>query len=282
MTTYIFPGQGSQIPGMGKALFSEFPELMEKANRMLGYSVQALCVEEPCELLNKTEYTQPALYIVNALTYLKKAKETGKKPDYVAGHSLGEYDALFAAGVFDFETGLKLVQKRGELMSHARGGGMAAVVGLTIKQVKAILQQNNLTTVSIANHNSHKQVVISGPNDDINLARPLFEKSGATMFIPLKVSGAFHSPYMGSAQQKFADYLKQFTFSPPIIPVIANVSAKPYQENEIQTHLAHQITHPVEWTKSIEYLLQCGEKTFEEVGPGTVLTGLVRRIQKGE
>ncbi len=216
------------------------------------------------------------------MTYLKKLKETGKKPDYVAGHSLGEYNALFAAGVFDFETGLNLVQKRGELMSEARGGKMAAVIGLKSDDVQSILQRNDLTSISIANYNAFTQVVISGAKDDIDAAQPILEKSGAMLYIPLKVSGAFHSSFMGDAQQRFAEFLHGFTFASPTIPVIANVNAKPYQANEIQSNLAHQITYPVQWTRTIEYLLQKGEKTFEEIGPGKVLMGLIQRIQKGQ
>ncbi len=282
MTTYVFPGQGSQVKGMGSTLFPEFPELVQKANTILGYSVVALCLEDNADQLNKTHYTQPALYVVNALTYLKKLKATGKKPDYVAGHSLGEYSALFAADVFDFETGLKLVQKRGELMSETRDGKMAAVIGLKSDTVQSLLEKNNLSTVSIANYNSFTQVVISGPKDDIDAAQPLFEKAGVKLFIPLKVSGAFHSPLMGEAQQRFTDFLRGFTFASPAIPVIANVNAQPYQPNEVQSNLAHQITYPVQWTRSIEYLLQRGEKTFEEIGPGKVLQGLIQRIEKGQ
>ena len=130
MLAYVFPGQGSQVVGMGKDLFDEFKEYVDAADEILGYSIKELCLEDPNGVLGLTQYTQPALYVVNALTYLKEVKTTGVKPDFVAGHSLGEYDALFAAGVFDFATGLKLVQKRGELMSQAKGGGMAAVLGL--------------------------------------------------------------------------------------------------------------------------------------------------------
>src|ERR1700722_298171 len=131
MTTYMFPGQGSQVRGMGSTLFTEFQDYVQKADHILGYSIEKLCLEDPDNLLNKTEYTQPALFTVSALSYIKKLKETNTAPQYVIGHSLGEYNALFAAEVFDFETGLKLVQKRGALMSKASGGGMAAIVGLT-------------------------------------------------------------------------------------------------------------------------------------------------------
>ena len=281
MTTYIFPGQGSQIKGMGNSLFTEFAELTEKADNILGYSISKLCLEDSNGELNKTNFTQPALYTVSALSYLKKLAETGKPPEYVAGHSLGEYNALFAAGVFDFETGLKLVQKRGALMSMATGGGMAAVIGLKHDDVRLVLERNNLNNLKIANYNSLTQFVISGPKEVINSAEDAFVKAGAMLYLPLNVSGAFHSPYMENAQNEFAAFIKNFKFNDPKITVIANVDAKPYQAHAIESNLVQQITHSVMWTQSVDYLLNQGETIFEEVGPGKVLTGLVSRIQKG-
>lgn len=282
MSTYVFPGQGSQARGMGGALFPEFPELVKLADDILGYSIQTLCSEDPKEELNKTQFTQPALFVVNALSYLKKIKEIGKKPTFVAGHSLGEYNALFAAEVFDFETGLKLVQKRGALMSQAQGGGMAAVVGLKSDVVSSVLKQNNLNDIYIANYNSNTQLVISGPKDAVNATEKLFINAGAILFMPLKVSGAFHTTYMSNAQQEFTDFISTFTLSNPKIPVIANLTAKPYADNEIAVTLSQQITHPVLWTQSIEYLLQQNETVFEEVGPGKILSGLIARIKNGQ
>lgn len=282
MTTYVFPGQGSQVRGMGKDLFSQFPDITQQANQILGYDIAKLCVEDPEQKLNNTCYTQPALFTVNALTYLKKQLAGATKPNFVAGHSLGEYNALHAAGVFDFATGLKLVQKRGELMNQAQGGGMAAIVGLSADQITATLQAHGLNTINIANYNSYTQSVISGLKADIDKSLPLFEKAGAMLVIPLKVSGAFHSPYMKPAEQSFTTHLQQFTFSRPHIPVIANVDAKPYLETSILSNLAKQITHSVQWTTSIKYLVQQGETQFEEIGPGKILTGLIQRIQQGK
>lgn len=282
MTTIIFPGQGSQAKGMGGSLFSEFPDITKKADNILGYSIEKLCLEDTNNQLNSTNFTQPALYVVNALSYLKKLQENGKKPEYVTGHSLGEYSALFAAEVYDFETGLKLVQKRGELMSKATGGGMAAVVGLKSDVIENILNKNNLSTISIANYNSKLQTIISGPKDAIQAAEGLFTKSGAMLYMPLKVSGAFHSSYMNDAQQEYANFLKDFTFNTPKIITIANLDALPYQHDKIASNLTLQINHPVLWTQSIEYLLARGESAFTEVGPGKVLTGLVSKIQKGQ
>jgi malonyl CoA-acyl carrier protein transacylase len=281
MITFIFPGQGSQTKGMGGTLFDEFKELTAQADEVLGYSIKKLCLEDPNANLSQTQYTQPTLYIVNALSYQKKIKETGKKPDFVVGHSLGEYNALFAAGAFDFATGLKLVKKRGELMSRATGGGMAAVIGLNEEQIADVLKQNNLRSIDLANYNSPTQIVISGLKADIDNARPIFEGiKDVQMFIPLKTSGAFHSRYMEGSKREFAVFLDAFTFSELAIPVISNVHARPYKQSDISQNLINQITNPVKWTESIQYLMNFGEMQFEEVGPGRVLTGLVQRIKR--
>jgi trans-AT polyketide synthase/acyltransferase/oxidoreductase domain-containing protein len=279
-TVYLFPGQGSQSAGMGADLFDEFSELVGKADEILGYSLKTLCLEDPEEKLNLTQFTQPALYSVNSLAYQKKIAETGGKPDYLAGHSLGEYTALFAAGVFDFETGVKLVQKRGELMGQAKGGGMAAVIGLGPEKVKELLDSTAIGTVDVANYNSPGQIILSGPVEDLEKIKDPFTEGGARRFIPLKVSAAFHSRYMEEAGKAFADFLGTFEFNAPEIPVISNVTARPYEEASLKENLGKQITSSVRWQESIEYLLEQGECEFEEIGPGTVLTKLVQQIQK--
>jgi polyketide biosynthesis malonyl-CoA-[acyl-carrier-protein] transacylase len=280
MTTYVFPGQGSQSKGMGKDLFAEFPNYVEKANTILGFSIPDLCLDDPNNQLGQTNYTQPALYVVNALSYFKKIKEFNQKPDFVAGHSLGEYNALLAAEVFDFETGLKLVKKRSELMSQAQGGGMAAVIGLTSEVILSLLTEHHLSDIVIANYNSSTQTVISGPKNSILQAQTIFENAGAMYYVPLKVSGAFHSPFMNEAQAQFANFLKDFQFNPPAIPVIANTTAKPYEADAVAETLAKQINHSVCWLQSIMYLIENGEEVFEEIGPGKVLKGLINQIQK--
>nr|WP_139492055.1 ACP S-malonyltransferase [Brevibacillus dissolubilis] len=281
MITYVFPGQGSQHKGMGEALFDEFVELTEQADEVLGYSIRRLCTVNPYSYLSQTQYTQPALYVVSALSYLKKIRDTGKVPDFVAGHSLGEYNALFAAGAFDFVTGLQLVRKRGELMSRVTGGGMAAVVGLSDVQVTEILQQSQLDAIDVANFNTPTQIVISGRKEDIDRARPVFEAvKEVRMYRPLDVSGAFHSRYMSEAKQEFEQFLSAFLLNPLSIPVISNVHARPYEQEKLKATLAEQINHSVRWTDSIRYLMGQGDMTFEEIGPGMVLTGLITKIRK--
>jgi malonyl CoA-acyl carrier protein transacylase len=279
MTCYLFPGQGSQLKGMGRGLFDGYPQMTEQASDLLGYSIKTLCLEDPGKKLSQTQYTQPALYVVNAMSYQQKLKETGKVPDFVAGHSLGEYNALQAAGAFSFELGLKLVKKRGELMSRAPKGAMAAIIGLSAEAVAQCLEANNLNSIDIANANSPRQTVIAGVPDDLEKSQAVFEAMNG-MFIPLNTSGAFHSRYMASAKSAFEEYLKIEEFSQLQIPVIANVTAEPYQQRQIAHYLAQQITHPVKWVDSMHYLLAKGETDFEELGVGDVLTKLMVAIRK--
>ncbi len=274
----VFPGQGSQSSGMGIELFDQFSELVKQADEVLGYSIKELCLDDPDKRLNQTDYTQPALYIVNALTYLSKTEGTGFRPDFVAGHSLGEYNALFAAEVFDFLTGLKIVLKRGQIMVKATGGGMAAIIGMPPDKIKQVLKDASFETIDIANLNSPKQTVISGRKEDIDAVKSVFEDAGVRLFIPLKVSGAFHSRYMQDARNEFADFLKNFEFQPLQIPVIANYTAAPYQDGEIANNMTQQISSPVRWVESIQYLKQQPEPEFEEIGPGNVLTKLIKQI----
>ncbi len=278
MVTYVFPGQGSQKKGMGASLFDKFTELTAYAEKILGYSVKKLCLEDTDQRLNLTQYTQPALYVVNALSYYNKLEETGVSPDFVAGHSLGEYNALLASGSLDFATGLKMVQKRGELMSQAVGGAMAAILKSDEKTISAILKQNNLTAIDIANYNAPAQTVISGLYEDVRRAANIFKEARLRCTI-LKVSGAFHSRYMRPAREEFENFLKNFQFSSLKIPVISNVHARPYSQNKIMANLADQMTSSVQWTETVRYLKAQGEMEFEEVGPGKVLANLIKRIQ---
>ncbi len=275
---HVFPGQGSQKKGMGEGLFEQFPDITAAADKVLEYSIQSLCLEDSDEQLNLTQFTQPALYTVNALTYLKNQQDTEGQPDYVAGHSLGEYNALFAAGVFDFETGLKLVQKRGALMAEAKGGSMAAVLGMDIEKIQEVIQSSGSNEVSVANLNAPQQTVLTGSKEGILEIKSTFEAAGAKRYIPLNVSGAFHSPFMEPARKEFESFLQSFTFNAPKIPVISNVEAIPYPNDGIADLLAQQITSPVRWVETIQYLKQQPNPAFEEMGPGKVLRGLIRQI----
>ncbi|MEU5023759.1 ACP S-malonyltransferase [Streptomyces milbemycinicus] len=278
MKVYGFPGQGSQAKGMGKDLFDEFPEQTAVADAVLGYSIRELCTQDPRRELKLTQFTQPALYVVSALTWLRKLRDDPTPPDYLVGHSLGEYVALFAAGAFDFETGLRLVKRRGELMSGADGGRMAAVLGCDLDRVEQALRDHQLTGLDIANHNAPVQFVLAGPADQLDLAKPVFEGLGAH-FVSLNVSAPFHSRYLRETADEFARYLDGFTLRDPDIPVIANVDARPYRPGEVKRTLARQIASTVRWTDTVRYLMGKGEFEFEELGPGAVLRKLVTKIK---
>jgi malonyl CoA-acyl carrier protein transacylase len=286
MIAFVFPGQGSQKRGMGQGLFDEVREyaaVERDVDAILGYSMRKLCLEDADNRLKDTQYTQPSLYVANALHYYKAVAD-GQRPDYVAGHSLGEYNALLAAGVFDFLTGLRLVKKRGELMSQAKDGGMAAVIGLDADAIANVLRDNGLGGIDVANFNSPSQTVVSGPVDEIKRAGPLFEAAGARMCMPLPVSAAFHSRYMEDAAKRFAEFLAPMTFAAPKVPVIANVTAEPYPVEDaseaVKALLVRQITHSVQWVRSVRYLGAQGVDQFAEMGPGNVLTRLVQQIQQ--
>lgn len=265
---------------MGKELFQQFPELVKKADEILGYSIEELCLEDPEKKLGYTQYTQPALYIVNALSYLDAIRKGEEKPEYLAGHSLGEYDALFAAEVFDFETGLKLVKKRGQLMSQAKDGGMAAVVGIDEAKVREILKEKHLETIDLANLNTPYQNVVSGPIDEITNAKSVFESFEGVRYMPLVVSGAFHSRYMEAAKKEFAEYIEAFEFHEPKINVVSNYTARCYKKEDIKKNLIEQITGTVKWTESMCYIRGKGIEDIVQIGPGNVLTGMIRRIKK--
>ncbi|MEH6630606.1 MAG: ACP S-malonyltransferase [Halopseudomonas aestusnigri] len=279
MTVCMFPGQGSQIKGMGKGLFNRFPDVTKTASDILGYSIEKLCLEDPDKKLAITSHTQPALYVVNALAWRRYQEDNDTLPSALIGHSLGEYNALEAAGAINFEDGLRLVQQRGILMVAAPPGGMAAVIGLSEIEIRAKLADNGLDTLDIANLNTPNQIIVSGLKADISKAGELLQTDNVG-FIPLRTGGAFHSRYMKAAHKEFETFLSDFSFSPPNIPVISNLKAIPYESNALAATLADQITGSVQWVNSIRYLLAQGEETFEELGPGRVLSRLVDEIKK--
>jgi malonyl CoA-acyl carrier protein transacylase len=275
----VFPGQGSQAVGMGKDLFDRFPEIVSTADRVLGYSVRELCLGDPQRQLGRTEFTQPALFTVNALHYLRHVADGAPVPDFVAGHSLGEYNALLVAEAFDFETGLRLVQKRGALMGAISGGGMAAILGLEAGRIPAVMAQSRVTTIDVANFNSITQTVLSGPTEDLERLGPAFEAAGGRVF-PINVRTAFHSRYMRAVAQEFAAFLAGFRFAPLVVPVISNFTALPYRDDEIANNLIKQIDHSVRWVESVQYLLDEPEPDFVELGPGMVLARLIKEIRQ--
>lgn len=284
MRTFVFPGQGSQSKGMGADLFDQVPEFTAaeaEIDTLLGYSIRELCLEDPNSQLNLTQFTQPALYIINALHYFKRKAE-GLQADYLAGHSLGEYNALLAGGAFDFVTGLKLVQKRGALMGQAKDGGMAAIIGLTAEQIRDLLEANaELSGIDVANYNSPTQTVISGPVPELEKGQTVFKDAGAKLYKILPVSAAFHSRYMQPAADEFARFLEGFELAALQVPVIANITGRPYETDkpeQIKASLVKQIAGSVQWTESIRYLKGLGEMEFEELGPGTVLSRLIKQI----
>ncbi|MCH0540331.1 acyltransferase domain-containing protein [Streptomyces sp. MUM 203J] len=273
----LFPGQGAQFRGMGADVFAHYPALTEFACDLLGYDLVAVCRDDPDGILARTECTQPALFVVNALHTFERERREERRPDYYLGHSLGEYNALLAAGVFDFQTGLRLVRKRGELMAAVSDGGMTAVLGVPERELLDLFRQDGIESIDVAGFNSDTQLVIAGPYAELRVAHEAFTRQGVR-FVPLRVGGPFHSRYMEPARVEFEKYLRQFTFHDPHTPVIANVTGLPHVRGEFARTLGEHLVEPVRWADSIRRLprrdspLEC-----EEVG-GRSLLDMVRRI----
>lgn len=283
---YTFPGQASQEVGMGIELKGRYPyvaELFNKANEVLGFDIAKLIESGPIEELTKTENAQPAILLVSYAAYRVLEGETSIKPDFLIGHSLGEYTALCAAESLKFEDAISLVRERGRLMQEAcpiGEGAMAAVMGLTGFNTGILIDKaRNDDVLDLANYNAPGQLVISGAKAAVERACEIAPTLDAKKCVMLNVSAPFHSKLMEPAAEKFAAILEKVEFTEPAIPVIANYSAEPYlSTTEIRPLLAKQIDHPVLYMQSIQYLLDQGVKTFIEVGPGKVLTGLNKRI----
>ena len=283
LAAYVFPGQGSQYVGMGKDLFAQHAPsraLMERADRVLGFPLTAICFEGPVETLRQTMNTQPAIFLHSVALF----NATGGRPAMVAGHSLGEYSALVAAGALAFEDALRLVRLRGELMQKAgeeHPGTMAAVVGLAPQAVEEICREASAAgVVQPANLNSPGQIVISGSVAGVRRAMELAKAGGAKMVKELVVSGAFHSPLMAGAEAGLRRALGTTTVLDARIPVYANVTAEPVQDAAaIRDLLCRQLTSPVRWEESVHHMVRDGATEFTEVGPGSVLQGLIRRCE---
>jgi malonyl CoA-acyl carrier protein transacylase len=264
---------------MGADLFDRFPDWVAQADAILGYSIRELCLDDPRGELGQTEFTQPALFVVNAMTFRARQESSDPPPAFMAGHSLGEYNALVAAGACDFGAGLALVRQRGQLMGRVRGGGMAAVIGLEPARIEAVLASTDAgRRIDVANFNSFEQTVIAGPKDDLADVKPSLQEAKGRV-IPLNVSAPFHSRYMRDVQDEFAGILRPAPFNRLAVPVVANATAVPYGA-DIHDTLARQIGSSVRWLDSIVFLLDQGVSDFIEVGPGSVLTKLVAQIRR--
>lgn len=286
---FVFPGQGSQYVGMGQGLHEAFPEaraVFEEADTRLNYALSRLCFEGPESQLNDTFYTQPAILTVSIAAWRAWQARGGPPPDLVAGHSLGEFTALVVAGALSFPDALHLVQERGRLMKWAgeqQPGAMAAVLGIAraaLEEICVEASQETGEVVVVANDNCPGQLVISGGKTAVARAGELARGRGAKRVVPLTVSIAAHSPLMAPAVEPFRIALKATPFHRPSIPVISNVQARPLQSDpeELRAELAQQLTAPVRWTESIQWMVEHGVQTFVEFGPRDVLSGLIRRI----
>ena len=287
MKAYVFTGQGAQFCGMGKDLYENYPiakEYFEKANEILGFRITDTMFNGSEEELRQTRVTQPAVFLHSVIQTIVLGKEF--KPEMVAGHSLGEFSALTAAGALSFEDGLKLVYKRAMAMQMAcemQQSTMAAVLGLADDVVENICNEINATgnIVVAANYNCPGQVVISGSIEGVTKACEALKAAGAKRALPLNVSGAFHSPIMQPAKEELEKAINSTPFNTPVCPVYQNVDAKPHTApEEIKANLISQLTAPVRWTPTITNMINDGAKEFIECGPGNVQQGLISKIKK--
>lgn len=280
---YIFPGQGAQFIGMGKDLYksdAKAKELFDKANDILGFDITKIMFEGSDEELKQTKVTQPAVFLHSVIKAICLGDEF--VPDMVAGHSLGEFSSLVTSKALNFEDGLSLVSKRAIAMQKAceiRPSTMAAILGLKDEVVKEVLSRIENEVVVAANFNCPGQIVISGTIEGINTACTKLKEAGAKRALPLKVSGAFHSPLMEPAREELAEAINSISFSTPICPVYQNVVATAVvSPDDVKNNLISQLTAPVRWTQSVENMIKDGATHFIEIGPGSVLQGLVKKI----
>ncbi|MFI8436037.1 ACP S-malonyltransferase [Streptomyces sp. NPDC079020] len=279
MFAILFPGQGAQFRGMGTDVFGRYPGIARYACEVLGYDLVARCRDNRDDVLARTECTQPALFTVNALHTFERERREERPADCYLGHSLGEYNALLAAGVFDFETGLRLVRKRGELMAAASGGGMSAVMDTPGPQLLDMLRADGVEDVDLAAYNTDAQVVIAGSDGALRAAHASLKARGIR-FAPLRVGAAFHSRHMEPVRTEFEKFLGEFTFAEPRATVISNVSGRPYEKGTIAQMLGRQLVEPVRWSDSVRHLLSLDPGLeYEEIG-GNSLLRMVKSLAK--
>jgi len=285
MKAYVFPGQGAQYPGMGKDLYEKFPaarEIFERANGLLGFRITDIMFSGTDEELRQTSVSQPAIFLHSVV--LTAVAGSDFAPAMVAGHSLGEFSALVAAGALSFDDGLTLVAGRAAAMQRACGinpSTMAAVLGMPDELVEEVCASLKETVVP-ANYNSPGQIVISGTVEGIRLASEELKQRGAKRIVPLSVSGGFHSPCMEPAREELEDAIRKARFSRPVCPVYQNVTAMPVTDpGQIMDNLVAQLTSPVRWTQTVERMIADGATSFTEAGPGSVLQGLIKKINPG-
>jgi [acyl-carrier-protein] S-malonyltransferase len=281
---FCFPGQGSQEVGMGRAMAEAFPsarEVFDRARNALGFDLRQICFDGPLERLSSTEMTQPAL-TATSLACLAAVRESGVEPDYVVGHSVGEYAALVASGAISDEDALRRVQERGLAMAEAAReapGAMAAVLGLADEEVERLCE--SIEGVWPANYNCPGQLVVSGTEEGVARLMAAAQAAGARRAVRLNVSGGFHSPLTASARRRLKPALDAVRFHEPVTPFLSTVTCRIENAREMAPILLDQLTAPVKFTQAVERLASRGAKTFVEVGSGNVLTGLVKRINKG-
>ena len=278
MNGLVFPGQGVQRPGMGAEEFRRYPGIVAAAEEVLGWSPPEVSMRGDAAQLTDTRYAQPAVFLVNALRALAHAEDDPQEYVVFAGHSLGEYNALVAAGILDLMTALRLVRDRALAMAEVRGGGMVAVVGLPAEEVERVLRRAGLGQVYLANRNSDRQVTLGGNTAQLGLVSRLLRSAGARNVLPLRVSGPFHTPLMAPARARFARALREETFAPGHTLVVSSVTGADFDSATAAELLTRQLVSPVEWVAVVHRLRRLGVRRIDELG-GTTLTAMIGAVR---